>query len=150
MICILLRAMSSFYGLLTTVLPLFRLFRLPFKLLVFTSLALSTLAGIGWDRMITNGNRRGVIVITTVLIIPTALLLAVSTSLRRPLAEKMAASPEGINVVFGPRDAAGAVTDLQWGLGHGLAALPLDPDRDSMGGAGPRPGRESLRFEPGG
>ncbi len=70
---------DSFYGLLTTVLPLFRLFRLPFKLLVFTSLALSALAGIGWDRMITGGNRRRVIVITTVLIIPTALLLAVST-----------------------------------------------------------------------
>ena len=116
---------DSFYGLLTTVLPLFRLFRLPFKLLVFTSLALSALAGIGWDRIVAGENRRRVIAITTVLLIPTALLLAVSATLRRPLADKMAASPEAINMVFGPLDATGAVTDLLWGLGHGLIALLL-------------------------
>ena len=60
---------DSFYGLLTTILPLFRLFRLPFKLLVFTSLALSALAGIGWDRIVTGENRRRVVAITTVLLV---------------------------------------------------------------------------------
>ena len=37
----------------------------------------------------------------------------------------MAASPDGNQPVFGPLDAAGAVTELIWGLGHGLAGLLL-------------------------
>lgn len=116
---------DSFYGLLTTILPLLRLFRLPFKLLVFTSLAVSALAGIGWDQIVTGENRRRVIAVATVLLVPTALLLTISVTLQRPLADRMAASPAVINPVFGPLDAAGAITELIWGLGHGLAALLL-------------------------
>jgi hypothetical protein len=116
---------DSFYGLLTTILPLLHLFRMPFKLLVFTSLALSTLAGIGWDGIVTGEKRRRVTAITTVLLIPTALLLAVSAGMRRPLADKMTASPAASSIVFGPLDAPGAVSELLWGLGHGMAALLL-------------------------
>ena len=116
---------DSFYGLLTMILPLLRLFRLPFKLLVFTNLAISALAGIGWDRIVAGENRQRVTVITTALLIPSALLLAMTATLRQPLADKMAASSDAINMVFGPLDATGAVTDLLWALGHGLAALLL-------------------------
>jgi len=41
---------GSVYWLLATVLPGFQAFRYPGKLLTFTALALSALAGIGWDR----------------------------------------------------------------------------------------------------
>src|SRR5262249_44511165 len=41
---------GGFYWLLATALPGFRLFRYPGKLLTFTSLALSALAGLGWTQ----------------------------------------------------------------------------------------------------
>src|SRR5262249_26318210 len=43
---------GSIYWWMTTVLPGFRQFRFPSKLLTFTSLALAALAGIGWDRVV--------------------------------------------------------------------------------------------------
>ena len=44
---------DSLYGLLATILPGLRLFRFPYKFLVFTNLALAALAGAGWDRLTT-------------------------------------------------------------------------------------------------
>jgi hypothetical protein len=66
---------ESFYGLLATILPCLRLFRLPFKLLVFTSLGLAVLAGMGWDRIVSRESRSRVLVITAVLLSPTILFL---------------------------------------------------------------------------
>lgn len=43
---------GSFYWFLANALPGFRQFRYPSKLLTFTALALASLAGIGWDRVV--------------------------------------------------------------------------------------------------
>ncbi len=49
---------GGFYWLLATVLPGFKEFRYPSKLLTFTSLALAALAGLGWDRVVAGRSRR--------------------------------------------------------------------------------------------
>jgi hypothetical protein len=115
---------DSFYGLLATILPGLRLFRFPFKLLVFTTLGLAALAGIGWDRLASvSGRRRATAAIVGVLI-ATAVCLATGVGLRDRLVATMAsqASSHGI---FGPLDAPGAVMEMLWGLGHGAIVLSL-------------------------
>ena len=116
---------ESFYGLLATMLPCLRLFRLPFKLLVFTSLGLAVLAGMGWDRVTSSQSRSRVIVITAVLLSLTILFLTAVVSLRSRLAVTMAASPEAISSIFGPLDTSGAVTEILRSLGQGMVALGL-------------------------
>jgi hypothetical protein len=114
---------DSFYGFLATLLPGFRLFRLPFKLLVFTSLALAVLAGAGWDRVLAGRGRRRAIAIAGILLaISIASFLAV-VARRGPLITLMAAHPEGPSSVFGPLDARGATAELLAGLAHGVGAL---------------------------
>jgi hypothetical protein len=115
---------DSFYGLLATVLPGFRLFRFPFKLLVFTTLGLATLAGIGWDRLAGVSGRRRVTAAIGGMLVLTALCLAVAVGWRDRLVATMAsqASSHGI---FGPLDAPGAVKEMLWGLGHGAVVLAL-------------------------
>src|SRR5262249_27328098 len=49
---------GSFYWTLATVLPGFKQFRYPSKLLTFTALAVAGLAGLGWDRLAASGSRR--------------------------------------------------------------------------------------------
>jgi hypothetical protein len=115
---------DSFYGLLATVLPGLRLFRFPFKLLVFTTLGLAGLAGIGWDGLASAwGRRRASVAILGVLLL-TALCLAATVGLRDHLVRTVAlrASSHGI---FGPLHAAGAVRETLWGLFHGAIALAL-------------------------
>lgn len=51
---------GGFYWLLATILPGFREFRYPSKLLTFTCLALASLAGIGWDRLVRGERRRAI------------------------------------------------------------------------------------------
>jgi len=85
---------ESFYGLLATTLPCLRLFRLPFKLLVFTSLGLAVLAGMGWDRVVSRESRSRVLVITAVLLSLTIPFLTAVVGLRSRLAVEMATSPE--------------------------------------------------------
>jgi hypothetical protein len=114
---------DSFYGLLATLLPGLRLFRLPFKLLVFTSLALAALAGMGWDRVTAGAGRRRVVAIILILLTPTILILAISTGVRQRLVRAMAADPGASHSVFGPLDAPGAVAELLRALGHGTLAL---------------------------
>ena len=114
---------ESFYGLLATVLPCLRLFRLPFKLLVFTNLGLAALAGMGWDQVASRQGRGRVVVITAVLLSLTTLSLAAAVSLRSRVAVAMAASPEAISTVFGPLDASGAVAEMLRSLIQGLVAL---------------------------
>ena len=53
---------GGFYWWLTTVLPGFGQFRFPAKLFSFTALAMTALAGSGWDRLVA-GRARGVIAI---------------------------------------------------------------------------------------
>ncbi len=114
---------ESFYGLLATTLPCLRLFRLPFKLLVFTSLGLAVLAGMGWDRVVSRESRSRVLVITAVLLSLTILFLTAVVGLRSRLAVEMATSREATSSVFGPLDTSGAVAELLWGLGQGMVTL---------------------------
>jgi hypothetical protein len=114
---------DSFHGLLTTTLPGLRLFRFPFKLLVFTNLAMAALAGIGWDRLAAGVGRRRVAAITTGLVVLTVLMFVASVLQRNRIAEAMAAAPHSTSSVYGPLDNRGAVADLLWGLGHGAVAL---------------------------
>jgi hypothetical protein len=116
---------DSFYGLLTTIVPGLRLFRFPFKLLVFANLALSALGGIGWDWAASGVTRRRVIVIGIGLLTITALTLTACLSLKGWLAATMAGSRQSVSSVFGPIDAQGAVAELIRSLGHGALAIGL-------------------------
>jgi len=114
---------DSFYGLLTTILPGLRLFRLPFKLLIFTNLALAALTGIGWDRVVAGVGRPRVVAVATGLLVLTVLTMTYSAVQRDQISAAMGAAPNSDNIVFGPLDVRGAVTDLIRGLGQGVVAL---------------------------
>jgi hypothetical protein len=115
----------SLYGLLATLIPGFRLFRYPCKLLVFTGLALSALAGIGWDAVACGVGRRRTIVVAFGLLILTALTLATAAALHGRLVATLAVAGQSIQSIFGPFDAPGAVAELLRGLCHGATALAL-------------------------
>jgi hypothetical protein len=114
---------ETFYGLLSAFLPGLHLFRFPYKLLVFSNLALAALAGLGWDRILAGVNRRRVGAMTMGLLGLTVVALAVSVAWRERLIALLAASPESSSIVFGPLDARGAVGELIRGLSHGAIAL---------------------------
>jgi hypothetical protein len=114
---------DSLYGLLTMTLPGLRLFRLPYKLLVFTALALAALTGIGWDRLVAGVARRRVIAVAAGLLAFTILTLAAVATQRDRLVAAMAAEPQASHGVFGPLDAPGAVADMFRSLDHGAVAL---------------------------
>lgn len=116
---------DSLYGLLATILPGFHLFRFPCKLLVFTALALSALAAVGWDRVATDVGRRRVLTGTIGLLILTALASAASAGLRNWFVTTMSAVRVPGQGVFGPFDAHGAFADLLRSLIHGAVALVL-------------------------
>ena len=54
---------GGIYWLMTTVLPGFRQFRFPAKLLTFSAFGLAALAGMGWDAL-ASGRKRGVLALT--------------------------------------------------------------------------------------
>ena len=111
---------DSLFGLFVAVLPGLGFFRYPGKFLVFTALALSALAGLGWDRVASGISRRRVISITWGLLILTAVSLVAAAGFRDRLVSAMRGSRHSL---FGPIDAPGAVAEMVWGFGHGLVAL---------------------------
>jgi hypothetical protein len=111
---------DSLFGLLVTILPGLRFFRFPGKFLVLTALALSALAGLGWDRVASGLSRRRVMVVTWGLLIVTAVSLAVAVGFRARLVSAMGGSRQNL---FGPIDAPGAVAEMVGGFVHGLVAL---------------------------
>ncbi len=113
---------DSFYGLLTIVLPALRLFRFPFKLLPFTALGLSALAGLGWDRVSSGVGRRRTLTVAVVLLLLTVLGLAAAAGMRGALADAIARRASS-HLVFGPIDPAGAAGAIVQGLAHGAVAL---------------------------
>jgi hypothetical protein len=117
---------GSVYWLLAAALPGFRSFRYPPKLLVFWALAVSALAGVGWDRLVTGRTRRAQAVAGCLL---AACLIALAASwlgagpLRawfEGLAKTLRSSDE-------PLDVARALADIRAALGHGavVAAFSL-------------------------
>ena len=113
---------DSFYGLLTIVLPALRLFRFPYKLLTFTAVGLSALAGLGWDRVSSGVGRRRTLNVAVVLLLPTVLCLAAAAGMRGRLAAAIARRASS-HLVFGPIDPAGAAGAIVRGLAHGAVAL---------------------------
>ncbi|MGP0066602.1 MAG: hypothetical protein ACLQGP_23810 [Isosphaeraceae bacterium] len=115
---------DSFYGFLATSLPALRLFRFPFKVLVFTALSLSALAGAGWDRVAAGVGRRRTLAIGIGLLAVTTIGLLGVASQRDRLVAAIAAR-QFTHAVFGPLDPTGAVGELLRGLAHGAIALTL-------------------------
>ncbi len=115
---------DSLYGLLTTVLPALRLFRFPFKMLSLTSLSLSALAGLGWDRCQERDGRRRAIRLGLALLGPSLIGLAAAAGLRDSLGDWIA-SRAGDHQVFGPLDVAGATGQILQAMAHGTCALAL-------------------------
>lgn len=116
---------GSFYWLLSSVLPLFQSFRYPSKLLSFTVLALSALAGLGWDRVIagqTDRLRRAAIP----LLVLSFVGLAAAFLLRpRFIAWLERVNEAGIQGLFGPLDSRGAFAGLIAAVVHGAILLGL-------------------------
>ncbi len=93
---------GSFYWWLATGLPGFRQFRYPAKLFTFTALALSVLAGLGWDRL--RERRLWPAWVAAGFTLLSMIMLAI-VLVRRGAIMKAFAHPLG--TLFGPFDAAG-------------------------------------------
>jgi hypothetical protein len=105
-------------------LPGFSSFRFPAKFLVFTALAVSGLAGAGWDRLVGGGTRRVESLAAAFL---TASLLALVAAWLggawlRPWLQDRAGSSLS---VYGPLDVEGAVSDLRGALTHASLGLAV-------------------------
>jgi hypothetical protein len=113
---------GSFYWCLSTVLPGFRQFRYPAKLLTVTALAMAALTGLGWDDLCT-GRARGAAKVFFVLILLTTATLTVVTFRREPILEsfRVLKSPSWL----GPFQALAGYGAIIHGLGHSLMVLAV-------------------------
>jgi hypothetical protein len=135
---------GSFYWFLATVVPGFRQFRYPSKLLTFTALAVAGLAGLGWD-MAAAGRGRRAVWVSAALAGLSAAALAAGLAERGPLLHELARRATSVHLAFGPIDAAGALAESLRALLHtsvaGGALLVL---LGSLRKAGPRPAHVCL------
>ena len=111
------------YGVLTAILPGFAVFRYPGKLLTFTVLAVSALAGLGWDLLVGGRTRWparwcawGLAV--TLVVLP--LWIAAGPWIAPWLAARSLAEP-----ICGPLDIPGALRATRRSLIHGAIVLAL-------------------------
>jgi hypothetical protein len=122
------------YWFFAAVLPFFGAFRFPGKFLVFTALALSALAGLGWDRLVARRSRRAeVLIVGIVAASLTALGCTwIGAGGCRTWLRGVADSQRSIN---GPLDVMGALADLRAALAQvtlllgGLLALAVSAPR---------------------
>jgi hypothetical protein len=112
---------GGLYWLMTVVLPGYVYFRYPAKLLVVTSLGLSMLAAIGWDRLRANRSPRWWRFFALLAVASGAACLAVSLAWPALLPRLQTIAP---NELFGPFDAAHAKNAITQSLLH-TAALSL-------------------------
>lgn len=116
---------GSVYRLMATFLPGFSGFRFPSKILVFVSLAMAGLAGIGWDRVV-DGQARRATAWAVALLFLSLLTLAIVGSARGSILEALNDSAlGGSSSVFGPFDARGVWLDMVRNLGHASIASIL-------------------------
>jgi len=109
------------YWAMTTLLPGFRQFRFPSKLMTFATLGLAALAGFGWDDL-RRGRGRGTLRLTAGALVVTIIVLigwfvvggTVLGSFRR-------AAPSS----FGPFEPSAAFAETAWGLGQSALMLAL-------------------------
>ncbi len=112
---------GSFYWWLGTFLPGFRQFRYPAKLFTFTALALSALAGTGWDSLRMPPSRRRVILLLVGLTSLTAMLfLGVNFGWNAILTRFRSSNFVSI---YGPFKPMGGLLTLISSLGQALAVL---------------------------
>jgi hypothetical protein len=113
--------LGSPYGLLTALLPGFRLFRYPAKLLTFSALAVSALAGLGWDVLASGPSRwasrwrRWVLIAGAVIL---GLLIVADGALTHVVSEMLPPHP-----AYGPVDAPMALWETRRGLVQGSVVL---------------------------
>ncbi len=114
---------GGFYWLMANVLPGFRSFRYPAKLLTFTALALSVLAGVGWDRCFRgDGRGRSAIAFALLLLGATTVALGAAFLSRNAFVAWLAKTQVGSSASnFGPFDTRGAWIELRNALLHGTA-----------------------------
>jgi hypothetical protein len=112
---------GSFYWLLAAVLPGFQTFRYPGKLLTFTSIALSALAGLGWDRWRGGAAARA----PAALLVLSLVALAAVVGSHDRLVRLFDAAGRGAPSFFGPFDPRGAVADLRRALGQGAIVMAI-------------------------
>jgi hypothetical protein len=116
---------GSPYRLMAAVLPGFGGFRYPSKLLVFVGLAMSGLAGIGWDRLIEGSPRRATAWAAALLCLG-LVALAIVGSARGPILKALDDSRLGGSSTFhGSFDPGGVWADMVWNLGHASIASAL-------------------------
>ena len=102
------------------------MFRYPGKLLTFTGLSLSALAGIGWDQIAAGaGESRRSARCAQVLLAATLVVLGSRPCEKRCLAAWLASRAAGGGSLMGPLDVPGALADLRGGLVHGGLVLAL-------------------------
>ncbi len=117
---------GSVYGLMATILPGFAMFRYPAKLMVITSLAMSCLAGMGWDQLSSEeASTRGRLRRLGILSMAISASLAVLVVVLRAGLEALIARAVPIGSLYGPVDGAGAADATLSGLIQGGMVLAL-------------------------
>ncbi len=118
---------GSFYWFLATVLPGFRQFRFPSKLLTFTALALAALAGAGWDRLIGKPyrDRRLVRLAASLLVMSVLALTATIVEHNAIIAAMRTAAKGAMQSPFGPADPDGAYRKLWLALAQGTIVMAI-------------------------
>ena len=116
---------GSLYGIAATLLPGFRQFRFPSKLLTFTALALAALAGQGWDLLARDEPRarRKALTYGSAFLFLTLSVLIATIPGRASMLAWLTSLPPGSS--FGPLDAPGAFRETQFGLLQTAIVLAL-------------------------
>jgi Bacterial membrane protein YfhO len=106
------------YWLLASVLPGFRSFRYPPKLFVFSALAVSGLAGLGWDRVAAGHSRRAG-VFGCILLIGSLVALTATWIGAEPLGSWFDGLAATLKASDEPLDVSRAIADIRAAIGHG-------------------------------
>ncbi len=106
---------GSVYWWMATVLPGFRQFRYPAKLFTLTALAVTALAGLGWDRL-ASGRRSVPVAIFLALLVLSLTTLAIAMFLKQPILAALRTLERPF--FFGPLDPTAGYQAIIWGLSH--------------------------------
>ncbi len=140
---------GSPYWLMVELLPGFGSFRYPAKLFTFTSLALSGLAGMGWDRVAAGQRRRVVVLAVGGALLGVGLLLGTIVFRDALLAFWQADPNQSHNSSFGPFLPLMALAETRWALVQGSLVLLLGALLGLFAGPAGRDGRAGGRADDG-
>jgi hypothetical protein len=111
---------GGIYWWMTTLLPGFRQFRFPSKLLTFTTLGLAALAGLGWDQLASGRSRAGNTLLVVILTLSVATLAVVLVG-RQPIVTAFQSA--NVKTAFGPFQPEGGYNAILRSLLHAVAVL---------------------------